>query len=56
MLVRAVVAVPVCIFLYLMIVHGFANAGRYAAQNVPAIDFIWTSLFGVPANLPIFWV
>ena len=56
LLVRIVVAVPVGLFLYLMIVHGLANAGRYSAQVVPAVDFIWTSLFGEPANLPIFWV
>jgi TRAP-type C4-dicarboxylate transport system permease small subunit len=56
LLVRIVVAVPVGFFLYLMTVHGLANALRYTAQTVPAVDFIWTSLFGVPASLPIFWV
>lgn len=55
-LIRIVVSIPVCFFLYLMIKHGLTYAGRYTAQNVPAIDFIWTSLFGRPAELPIFWV
>jgi TRAP-type C4-dicarboxylate transport system permease small subunit len=55
-LIRVLAALPVCYFLYLMVRHGLVYAGRFKAQNIPAIDFIWTSLFGRPANLPIFWV
>jgi TRAP-type C4-dicarboxylate transport system permease small subunit len=55
-LVRVLAALPVSYFLYLMVKHGLVYAGRHTAQNIPAIDFIWTSLFGRPANLPIFWV
>ncbi len=55
-LIRLLVAVPVCYFLYLMVRHGIVNAGRFKAQTIPAIDFIWTSLVGKPAHLPIFWI
>jgi TRAP-type C4-dicarboxylate transport system permease small subunit len=55
-LIRMLAALPVCCFLYLMVRHGLVYAGRFSAQTIPAIDFIWTSLFGRPAHLPIFWV
>ena len=55
-LIRLLVTLPVCYFLYLMVRHGIVYAGRFQAQTIPAIDFIWTSLFGRPAHLPIFWV
>lgn len=55
-LIRLLVTIPVCYFLYLMVRYGLIFAGRYQAQTIPAIDFIWTSLFGKPAHLPIFWV
>jgi TRAP-type C4-dicarboxylate transport system permease small subunit len=54
--IRGLVAVPVCYFLYLMVRHGIVFAGRYSAQTIPAIDFIWTSLVGRPAHVAIFWV
>jgi len=56
LLIRLLVALPVCFFLYLMVSHGRVNAGRFKAQTIPAIDFIWTSLVGQPAHLPIFWI
>jgi TRAP-type C4-dicarboxylate transport system permease small subunit len=56
LLMRLLVALPVCWFLYLMVSHGIVYAGRFKAQTIPAIDFIWTSLVGRPAHLPIFWV
>jgi TRAP-type C4-dicarboxylate transport system permease small subunit len=55
-LIRLLVSIPVCYFLYLMVWHGLVFAGRYQAQTIPAVDFIWTSLVGRPAHLPIFWV
>jgi TRAP-type C4-dicarboxylate transport system permease small subunit len=55
-LIRVLVALPVCYFLYLMVVHGIVYAGRFKAQTIPAIDFIWMSLVGKPAHVPIFWV
>jgi TRAP-type C4-dicarboxylate transport system permease small subunit len=56
LLIRLLVALPVCWFLYLMVSHGIVYAGRFKGQTIPAIDFIWTSLVGTPAHLPIFWV
>ena len=53
---KAVVTVPVLIFLWLMVTNGYAYATRFAAQNIPAIDFIWTSLTGEAARVPIVWV
>ena len=54
--IRVAVTVPVCWFLYLLIAHGLVNAGRFKAQTIPAIDFIWTSLTGAAAHLPVFWI
>jgi TRAP-type C4-dicarboxylate transport system permease small subunit len=56
LLIRLIVALPVCYFLYLMVRHGIVHAGRFNAQTIPAIDFIWTSLVGKPAHVPVFWV
>lgn len=55
-LLRLVVSLPVWFFLWLMVDHGWANASRFKGQNIPAIDFIWQSLTGQPANLSVFWV
>lgn len=56
LLVRFVVSLPVWFFLYLMVVHGLAYAGRYSNQRVPAFDFIWQSLTGEPAGVTVFWI
>lgn len=56
LLIRVLVTLPVCYFLYLMVRHGLVYASRFSAQTIPAIDFIWVSLFGRQAHLPIFWV
>jgi TRAP-type C4-dicarboxylate transport system permease small subunit len=56
LLIRLIVALPVCYFLYLMVRHGIVYAGRFNAQTIPAIDFIWMSLVGKPAHVPVFWV
>ena len=56
LLIRLIVSLPVCYFLYLMVRHGIVHAGRFSAQTIPAIDFIWTSLVGRPAHVPVFWV
>jgi TRAP-type C4-dicarboxylate transport system permease small subunit len=55
-LIRLIVTLPVCYFLFLMVQHGLVHAGRFKAQTIPAIDFIWMSLLGVPAQVPVFWV
>jgi TRAP-type C4-dicarboxylate transport system permease small subunit len=54
--IRTIVTIPVVYFLFLLIQTGLVHASRFKAQNIPAIDFIWTSLTGAPANLPVFWI
>jgi len=53
---RLVVTIPVLVFLWLMVTNGYAHATRFSAQTIPAIDFIWSSLTGNPAKVPIVWV
>lgn len=54
--IRLLVYIPVAWFLYLLIVHGIANANRFSRQTIPALDFIWNSLTGKPAGLTVFWI
>lgn len=56
LLIRTIVTLPVMYFLFLLIQTGLVHASRFKAQNIPAIDFIWTSLTGAPAHLPVFWI
>jgi TRAP-type C4-dicarboxylate transport system permease small subunit len=56
MAIRVVTAIPVAIFLYLIIVTGLVHALRFSAQFIPAIDFIWMSLTGEELRVPVFWV
>jgi TRAP-type C4-dicarboxylate transport system permease small subunit len=56
LVIRFLVSLPVLFFLYLLIRAGWAHAVRFNAQTIPALDFIWTSLTGKPAQLPVFWV
>jgi TRAP-type C4-dicarboxylate transport system permease small subunit len=53
---KLLVTIPVLIFLWLMVTNGYAHATRFSAQTIPAIDFIWSSLTGARANVPIVWV
>jgi TRAP-type C4-dicarboxylate transport system permease small subunit len=54
--IRLLVALPVLYFLFLLVQSGLVHAGRFKAQTIPAIDFIWTSLTGAPAGVPVFWI
>ena len=54
--IRAAVTLPVVYFLFLLIQTGLVHASRFKRQTIPAMDFIWTSLTGAPANLPVFWI
>lgn len=56
LLIRTIVTLPVVYFLFLLIQTGLVHASRFKRQTIPAIDFIWTSLTGVPAHLPVFWI
>jgi len=53
---KALMAIPILIFLYLMAVNGYDYATRFGHQIVPAVDFIWMSLTGHGIGLSIFWV
>lgn len=55
-LLRLVMAVPIAIFLALMVKYGYDYAGRFSRQTIPAIDFIWMSLTGRPAGLTVIWI
>ena len=55
-LLRLLVAVPIALFLYLMMKHGYDFAGRFTRQTIPAVDFIWMSLTGRPAGLTVIWI
>lgn len=56
MAIRFLTAIPITAFLYLIISAGLAHALRFSAQTIPAIDFIWMSITGGPAGVPVFWV
>jgi TRAP-type C4-dicarboxylate transport system permease small subunit len=53
---RAVMAVPILVFLWLMAMLGADYAARFDRQTIPAVDFIWESLFGQPLGLSIKYV
>jgi TRAP-type C4-dicarboxylate transport system permease small subunit len=56
-LLKAVVTIPVLIFLWLMVTNSHAFFGRFAVQTIPAMDFIWQALgIGESANISILWV
>lgn len=56
LLLKAVMAVPILVFLWLMTLNGFDYSTRFAHQIVPAVDFIFMSLIGRGVGLSIFWV
>ncbi|MDQ6437456.1 TRAP transporter small permease subunit [Mesorhizobium sp. LHD-90] len=56
MAIRFVTAIPIAIFLYLIISAGLGHALRFSAQMIPAIDFIWMSLTGKELHVPVFWI
>ncbi|WP_323039637.1 TRAP transporter small permease [Gemmobacter sp.] len=53
---KAVTAVPVVIFLAVIARYGADYASRFNNQTIPALDFIWGSLFGRPLGLSIRYV
>ena len=56
LLIRTLATLPVMYFLFLLIQTGIVHAGRFKAQTIPAIDFIWMSLTGNQAHVPVFWI
>ena len=55
-LLKAVMAVPIVLFLGLMAWYGWDFASRFDRQTLPALDFIWTALSGEALGLSIRWV
>lgn len=53
---KAITAIPVIIFLALITYYGADYASRFGNQTIPALDFIWGSLFGRPLGLSISYV
>jgi TRAP-type C4-dicarboxylate transport system permease small subunit len=53
---KALMAIPILIFLWLMMVNGYDYSTRFRHQIVPAVDFIFMSLIGRGVGLSIFWV
>lgn len=53
---KAVMAVPILVFLWLIMVSGYDYSTRFGRQIIPAIDFISVSLIGRPVGVSIFWV
>jgi TRAP-type C4-dicarboxylate transport system permease small subunit len=54
--IRYLTAIPISVFLYMIITAGLAHASRFSRQMIPALDFIWTSLTGNELHVPVFWV
>lgn len=53
---RALMSIPVLIFLMLIAWYGYDFASRFDRQTIPALDFIWESLSGEPLGLSIRYV
>lgn len=48
--------IPLLIFLVVIVINGWDYASRFERQVIPAVDFIWTSLFGHNIGLTVRWV
>lgn len=56
MVIRFITAIPITVFLYMIITAGLGHASRFSRQMIPAVDFIWSSLTGNELHVPVFWV
>lgn len=55
-ILHLIMSLPLLWFLLLMVVYGWDYASRFERQKIPAIDFIFDSLFGRPAGVPVRFV
>lgn len=53
---KALVTIPVLIFLGLMVIYGYSYASRFTHQTLPALDFLWSSMTGRDLGLSVRWV
>lgn len=56
LVLKAIVTIPLLVFLGLMIVYGYSYASRFTHQTLPALDFLWSSLSGRDLGLSVRWV
>lgn len=56
LVLKLVVAVPMVVFLAVIVVTGWTYASLFQRQTIPAVDFIWTSLFGHNLGLTVRWI
>ena len=56
LVLKSATAIPVLIFLAVIVVEGFDYASRFERQKIPALDFIWSSLTGANAGVSVKWV
>ncbi|MEX0408477.1 TRAP transporter small permease [Aquibium sp. LZ166] len=56
LVLKAVMAVPILLFLVLIMIYGWRYAAAVQRQTIPALDFIWTSLAGHNLNVSVRWV
>ena len=56
LVLKCLTAIPVLIFLAVIVVEGFDYASRFERQKIPALDFIWSSLTGENAGVSVKWV
>ncbi|MAY64043.1 MAG: hypothetical protein CML29_17710 [Rhizobiales bacterium] len=56
LVLKCATAIPVLIFLAVIVVEGFDYASRFDRQKIPALDFIWSSLTGENAGVSVKWV
>lgn len=55
-ILRAIMAVPILVFLGVIAWFGYDFSSRFDRQTIPALDFIWTSLTGEALGLSIRYV
>jgi TRAP-type C4-dicarboxylate transport system permease small subunit len=55
-ILKAIVSIPVLVFLVLMVINSYDFFGRFHMQTIPAVDFIWESITGHAAGVSILWV
>lgn len=55
-ILKALGAIPTLAFLAIITFYGADYASRFGNQTIPALDFIWGSLFGRPLGLSITYV
>lgn len=55
-MLKALVTIPVLVFLGLMVIYGYSYASRFTHQTLPALDFLWSSITGRDLGLSVRWV